>query len=326
MMHLRTHRGDSRIIERSDVREVGRLLHASGELLWLDVQDPTPADMEALGRTFPLHPLALEDAYKRHQRPKVEEYPDFCFLVVYTLSVARDPGSESGLAVSTREMSVFLGTNFLITVHTGAAVEVEQAVRRWDEVTANLGEHPGALLYGLLDTIVDDYFPAVDLLAETLDDIEEELFERFDRRLSRALFALRRQLIAIRRFLAPERDIMNTLLRHEGDLLPQGSAIYFQDVYDHVLRVLDTVDTYRDMLAGDLDAYLSAVSNNLNRTMKTLTAISAVLMTAALITGFYGMNVNYPGRDTEAGWLWSAGLIIVSATGIIAAFRRLDWF
>lgn len=326
MMHLRTHSGDDREVTHAEVRDVGRLLNTSAELVWLDVQDPSLEDMEALGRSFPLHSLALEDAYKRHQRPKVEEYPDFGFLVFYTLEVLHDPASESGLAVATREISVFLGHNFLITVHSGPSPEIDQAVQRWGEVTDSIAEHPGALLYALLDTIVDDYFPAVDLVAETLDEIEEQLFERFDRTLSRKLFALRRQLITVRRFLGPERDILNTLLRHEGELLPRGIGIYLQDVYDHILRTLDTVDTYRDMLAGDLDAYLSAVSNNLNKTMKTLTAISAVLMTSSLITGFYGMNVNYPGRDTEAGWLWSAGLMLVSGGAIIAAFRRLDWF
>lgn len=325
-IHLRTNRGGSQVIDRDGLGDAGRLLMSDGGLLWLDVQDPTLADIEALGRSFPLHHLALEDAYKRHQRPKIEDYPTFCFLVVYTLAVVPDPTSDSGIAIHTQEISVFLGANFLITVHVGPSPEIAQAVQRWDEVVSNIGEHPGALLYALLDTIVDDYFPAVDQIAEKLDEVEEQLFERFDQRLSKTLFALRRQLVTVRRFLGPERDILNSLLRREGELIPHGMGIYLQDVYDHILRVVDTVDTYRDMLAGDMDAYLSAVSNNLNRTMKALTAISAVLMTAALITGFYGMNVAYPGRDTYNGYLWSLGLIAVSSGSIIVVFRRLGWF
>ncbi|MCX6022028.1 MAG: magnesium transporter CorA family protein, partial [Chloroflexi bacterium] len=269
-------------------------------------------------------PLALEDAYKQHQRPKVDTYPDFLFIVAYSLAIASQEAGECDVRLD--EIAIFFGANYLVTVHRGPLRVLDEAAGRWREVRSRLGDNVAALLYALLDSVVDDYFPAIDTLTDVLDSIEEQMIDHFDRSVSLRLLALRRHLITVRRVLAPERDALNALMRHDGELLPRNVEPYIMDVYDHLLRVLDTVDTTREQLAGDLDVYMSALSNNLNQVMKTLTAISAVLMTAGLVTGFYGMNVAYPGRDTDAGFWWSAALIVVPAAVLAGLFKRLGWF
>jgi magnesium transporter len=183
------------------------------------------------------------------------------------------------------------------------------------------------LLYSLLDTIVDNYFPVLDVVAERAGAVEEEIFDHGNRGTTlEEIFSLRKNLLALGRILAPERDLMNTLTRRDIELLGPDTAVYFQDVYDHLIRVTDAIDTYRDLLGGALDAHLSVISNDLNQVMRTLTAWSIILMSLALIAGIYGMNfVLTPSSD----WTLSFEVVVtgMAALGLalFAMFKRINW-
>jgi magnesium transporter len=223
---------------------------------------------------------------------------------------------------------MFIGRNYVVTVHYDFLPVLDEVRDRWHSAAHNVGQHPSAMLvYSILDAIVDDYFPFIDDLADRIDDLEEKVLNQADQATLHELFRFRKDLIAIRRVLAPERDVLNVLVRRETPVFDRETVIYFQDVYDHILRVTDAIDTYRDLISSALDAYLSAASNRLNQVMKTLTAASIILMTVTLVASIYGMNfVHMPELQWRFGYLWALGLMVILALVILEIFRRRDYF
>lgn len=311
--------------------EIGTILDDDDNLLWLDVEQPTPEELHLLAEEFTFHPLALEDATKANQRPKIDVYTDFYFLVCYDVDyVAEDD------RIDEHELHAFIGKNYLITLHNEPIEEVTEVAARFRRNTAEIERGIGVLLYSLLDTIVDHYFPVIDSLGERIEELEEEVFAKTDRVSSQEMqriFALKRELITLRRVIAPERDAMAVLARRELPIVSEATGVYFQDLYEHVLRVTDAIDVYRDLLSGVLDSYLSANSNNLalaannlNAVMKTLTSYSIILMSVTLIAGIYGMNFdNMPELHTRYGYF--VALFAMLALGLLLArfFKRKGW-
>lgn len=289
-------------------------------LLWLDVVAPTPDELRLLAEEFGFHPLAIEDAARRHQRPKIDLYDGFAFLVFYELRLEADRPVG-------REISMFVGPTYLVTVHDDPCPPIAETAVRWRTRLARLDHHGvGFLTYTLLDAIVDGYFPVSDALAERIDELEETIFEQHDPDAQRAIFSLRRDLTAVRRILAPERDVMNVLLRRDSPIVDDALTVYYQDIYDHILRVTDHVDAQRDLLASALDASLSVTSNRLNRVMRTLTASSIILMSTTLVASIYGMNFTFmPELGWRFGYLWALGLMASIGVTLTLAFRRIDW-
>ena len=312
----------NRSIESVDPQELDRLISNPDSLLWIDLRDPTPADFELLAREFNFHPLALEDAQKRGQRPKLDQYDDFSFIVFYCLEPVDTPR-----AFAAQELSLFIGHNYLVSVHADRCRAIEETSQRWKASAERLqGRGIAVLLYSLLDTIVDGYFPILDSVAEQVDALEESIFDGSERGALQPLFQLRKNLLAMRRVLAPERDLMGQLVRRDLEALGPATAVYFQDVYDHVLRVTDALDTYRDLLAGALDAYLSVVSNNLNQVMRTLTAWSIILMTLTIVPSVYGMNFHlFPSTNWAHGFTYAMVLMLILGVGLFMMFRRIRW-
>ncbi len=303
------------------LERISDVLDEAESLLWVDVVDPTPDDLRLLGEEFRFHPLAMEDAIKRHQRPKIDFYDGFLFIVFYELEI-HDARPEA------RELTLFVGKNYLVTVHDGAFEVVKETARRWRENIHLPGDRGvGLLVYSLLDAVVDGYFPIIDELSERIEDMEQTIFERSDERIQQEIFVLKRDLLAIRRVLGPERDVMNVLVRRDSPVFEAGTIVYFQDIYDHLLRVIDALDTYRDLLTGALDAYLTMTSNRLNQVVKTLTASSIILMSMTLVAGIYGMNfVHMPELRWLLGYPWALGLMVAIGAGLFVMFRRIDWF
>lgn len=291
-------------------------------LLWIDLVDPTPDDFARIENEFHFHTLALEDAQKRHQRPKIDIYDDYFFIVFYAVRL-----TEGEILFDTQEISFFVGHNYLVSVHDGSCPEIDGTVKRWRENAPNVDKAgPAILLYSILDAIVDNYFPVLDAVAERADDVERAVFDGDNRRALETIFGLRKNLLGLRRVLAPERDLMSTLARRDVELLGEESSVYFQDVYDHVLRVTDAIDTYRELLSGALDVYLSVTSNNLNQVMRTLTSWSIILMTGALIAGIYGMNYRMlPYNSWGGGFTFAILLMAILGIGLFAWFKRIDW-
>lgn len=311
--------------------EIGTLLVDADNLLWLDVEAPGPEEIAFLAEEFKLHPLALEDVSRQGQRPKIDVYDDFYFLVCYDIDY-----DETDHRIDQHELHVFIGKNYLLTVHAEPIEEIDEVATRFRKNMAAIELGIGVLLYSLLDTIVDHYFPVVDRIGERIEELEGQVFEeRGDgpQLGMQAIFALKRELIAMRRVIAPERDAMAVLARRELPIVSQATGVYFQDLYEHVLRVTDAIDVYRDLLGGVLDLHLSVNSNNLaiaannlNAVMKTLASYSIMLMSVTLIAGIYGMNFeNMPELGLRFGYPGALLAMVVVGVGLFGFFKRKEW-
>lgn len=290
-----------------------------GQVLWIEVLHPTQAVMAEFAGVFNLHPLAVEDALKRRQRPKAEEYDRSLFI---TTHAARPRGSYD---ITLDEIDVFAGRGFVITTHMGAPC-VEEVRRRLTQAPAQLRSSEGYLLYVILDVVVDSYFPVLDALDEYVERLEDTLFKKPTPQTMDRLFAAKRSLLRLRRVSAPQRDMMNLMLRRDT-LIATPLHAYFRDIYDHLLRITDQIDTHRDLLAGALDIYLTLTSNRLNEIVKVLTIVTAIFASLAVITGFYGMNFErtFPSFEWRYGVLAALGIMAASVAAMFAIFRRLRW-
>lgn len=312
--------------QTTELEKVAELLGDHQHAFWLDLQAPTEEELAKIAALFHLHPLAIEDASNEHQRPKVEEYENFLFLVFHTMSL-----DEQKQSLSMGELDIFIGQNYLITVHSGPLKELEEAGQRWKRSHGQLEKGIGILLYSLLDTIVDNYFPIVDELVDQAEELEERMFAGKgsvqERQLTLDLLALKKQFLAFRRIAAPERDVLNMLTNRDSPFFNEHITVYFRDVYDHIARLNDTLDLYRDQLNTIMDANLSIVSNDLNKIMRTLTVMSIILMVDALIVGIYGMNFdNMPELHWQFGYFGVLLLMAALSLLLILFFRRIKWF
>jgi magnesium transporter len=303
------------------VAQLEELARRPDDLLWIDIQDPSPAEIARIGEQFQLHPLALEDAARFRQRPKVDQYDTFLMIVFFALSWPADAGPQ------TQELHLFVGANYLITIHQGELPAIAATAKRWSQHPHTQGKQQiGLLVYALLDAIVDDYFPVIDTLAERTDELEQAIFDAGDVTAQARIFALKKDLLAMRRVVAPERDVMNVLVRRDTPLFGDREIVYFQDVYDHVLRVTDAIDLYRELLSSALDASMSLTAHRLNKVMRTLTASSIILMSVTVVASIYGMNFDYmPELHWALGYPWALGLMLLIAGSLLALFRHIDW-
>ena len=289
-------------------------------LRWIDVVDPSREEIRRLGELFGFHPLALEDVLKGQQRPKVDIYEDYFFVVVYALDPA---GSDRRW-----EIAIFVKRELVVTVRERGVPAFETAIRRFSEHCKEQRSPTSTmLLYTIADSIVDDYFPCMDAIAEEIDQLETGMFDSPDRDELRAIFRMRQRLLAMRRVVSPAREVFNALIRRELPLLGEQSLYYFQDVYDHVIRVTDAIDADRDMLASALDVHLSLAANRMNQTVRTLTAASILLMSLALVAGIYGMNFEVmPELEWRYGYLFALGIMAAIGGALALLFRRLRWW
>jgi magnesium transporter len=303
------------------VDQISDLLPDRGNLIWLDICDPDQATVKLLREEFCFHELALEDVIKAHQRPKCDTYHNYYFVVVY--AAAHTPDRFVPM-----ELQIFWGENYIVTIHRGQLAILEEARRRWEAHDNRRQQGVGYLMYSLLDSMVDAYFPLLDWVAEQVEELEEIMFVSPGEEVLSDLFQLRKELLRMRRLLAPTRDVLNEIVRRDLPLFPQSLHPYFSDVYDHTLRVLDGLDIYRDLLASALDLHLSNVSNRLNQTVKRMTALTLIVMVPTLVAGIYGMNFDrsfFPASDWDLAFpavTAFMGLLIVG--GMLVA-RRADW-
>jgi magnesium transporter len=287
---------------------------------WLDISDPQSHDFELAAKELNLHPLAVEDAQQRHERPKIDQYEDHYFIVFYALEEP-SPG-----VVREVEISIFMLPNAIVTVHEGdftARAAVEKRFREGKLQTT------GLLLHALLDTLVDQYFRIVDALGDRVELLESMVVggEAPDYDTSiRELFVLKRDLVRIRHLIAPERDVLTVLVRGDiRELRETGRRAYFQDVYDHISRVTDEIDTFRELTSNVIDAHLASVSNRLNEVVKVLTSMATVLLVLTVVTGFFGQNWQFIPYDSEPLFFASLVFMVAVAAGTAYYFRRKGW-
>jgi magnesium transporter len=305
--------------EGFDPARVSDLLEERGTIVWLDLEDPSDDELAMIQEEFSIHPLAIEDAQHRNQRPKMERYEGFNFLVLYGLSV-RDGDLQEG------EIQSFVSPRFLITLRFPPAFDLKAVVVRAERSPELVKEGGGFLLYALLDEVVDRYFDVVDRLEDESETVEEDVFsEDTAEDVQEWIFRLRKRVMVFRRRLGPLRDVMQ-LLQGQQELVTPALQAYYRDVQDHLVRTLEFVDNLRDLLTSALEAHLAQVSNRLNEVMKALTSWGAIILVPTLIAGVYGMNFRHmPELNWVFGYPFALGLMVVAASGLYWMFRRRGW-
>lgn len=316
--------GELRELGADDLSEIDGLRAQPDTLVWLDIVSPTAHDLALLRDEFGLHPLAQEDLEKRRQRPKIDTYGAQQMIVTYEVLPATTPDRSFELG----ELHLFAGAGYLVSVRWQDSSAMENVEARFRQRPDAVATTPGALVYAILDAVVDGYFPLLDRLSDQIEDLEDRILAGGHiAGTLRPILDLKRALLELRRTLSPQRDVANALLRRDLPLVDDASAPYFQDLYDHLVRVLDQLDLQRDLLASALEANLSVTSNNLNAVMKRLTAFTVILMVPTLIAGIYGMNFHFmPELSWPLGYLFSLGVMAVAMIGAAVFFKRNNWF
>lgn len=250
--------------------------------LWIDIQDPKKEDLEFLEKTLGVHPLVLEDVSNQRQRPKMEPYDNYLYLVLKTV----DPVNGKQAA----QLNLLLGANYLVTIHHAAMPFLDGMWQRTEKNTSILSRGPDFALYTILDTFVDNLVPTVTEFDLQIDSIEEKVFKDPTPAVIAKLFGLKRKIFYTRRAVAPLRDVLTSLSRHDTPIINKKNTVYFRDVYDHTVRITESLDNAREILTAAVEVYVSSISNNLNAIMKKLTAITAIIMVPSLVASVYGMN------------------------------------
>ena len=283
-------------------------------IVWLDVSAPTEDDLGWLARTYNFHPLAIEDCREFNQRAKVESYGDYLFVSLTTTQ--RKDGE-----LTPQEIEAFLGPDYLITVHREPLAAIGEVREHW-----NTSARPDFLLYLIADHMVDVYFPMLDEMEDEIDTLEDEILENATQTTMHRIFALKQQLVFLRKITAPMRDLMNALAGTRFGLIDAPTALYFRDVFDQLVRIYDLVETSRDLLGNALDAYLSTVSNRLNEVMKRLTLFTTIFMPISFLVGFGGMNfTQWIPFDSQIAFGIMIGLIVIVPTVMMIWFWRSKW-
>jgi len=297
-----------------------RALEEPGTRGWLDLEAASLDEIGALEGQFGFHPLAVEDAQNPETRPKIEEYDTFLFLV--TRGVDHDSGED---ALDLIPLFVFLNDRLIVTVHSHAMRSIVTAQERLRKHPQVLGDGPDRLLHHVLDQVVDHYFPIMEELEDRVETLEDEVFTRPRGRFLERIFDTRKDLVLLRRSLGPLREVLTNLMSGVPHVRPELRP-FFRDVYDHILRILDEVETNRDILTGLLESYLSQVNNRLSEVMKTLTALATVGLPFTVVSGFFGMNFEaLPWIKQPWGAPAAGGLMAVLAGGLFLLFRWRRW-
>jgi len=321
MATTRLYRNGALVAEGFDVADISDHIQNDGCTVWADFVSPTEADLASIEEELGLHELAIEDAVHEHQRPKLDRYDTHLFLASYSVSFDAHSGE-----VTKSEIKAFITPRALITVHD-ESFDMAAIVRRWDD-DSDLAKHGVAfLLWGLLDSVVDGHFEAVQQLDTEIEELEDALFDerQRDHNVQRRSFELRKSLVTLRRAVLPMREVVNTVLRRDLDLMDATMQPYYQDVYDHVLRATEWTESLRDLVTTILETNISIQGNRMNLIMKKVTSWAAIIAVPTAITGFFGQNLAFLGFGTVWGVWISLGLIAVASVTLFAAFRSRDW-
>jgi len=294
-------------------------------LLWVSLENPSTAEFQSiLGDLFHFHPLAIEDCQSTgFQTPKVDDYGEYLFIVVLGLSF-----NQAKSELVTEEFDLFLGKNYVVTSFNSprmpAVEKLKQRLKRDERLLTNGAD---SLCHALIDIIVDDYSEPLEILESELETLEDSVLSKPQAETLEKILHLKHSIMAVRRVVAPQREIINHLSRDDNPLIDLQSRLYFRDIYDHLVRVYDWVDILRDMATNALEVYLNATSLRLNEVMKALTIVSTIFLPLAFVAGVYGMNFHFM---PEISWKWGypmAWLIFLAiAIGMLAFFRRRKWF
>ncbi len=290
-----------------------------GQTVWIDLENPAEADLALLQERFGFHPLAIEDCLQRSQRAKIDDYNQYWFAVLYEIRLG------AGTATQFEELSLFTASNFLITIHRKPIGAIEGV---WKRVAADSrrGDYGvDHVLYLLFDALVDGSFEVIDQLSDALSKVEAQILGARDGSELGKLLKLKRSMVAVRRVLAGERDVVTFLLRRTQGPVSEKAAPFFRDVYDHLIRAYEQIDVERDLLGNAMDAYMSTVSNSLNVVMKQLTILSAIFLPSTFITSFFGQNFSALPFDSRTLFYGESAACILVPLAMFYWFYKWRW-
>jgi magnesium transporter len=305
-----------------DLGDIQDTLRRPETFIWIGLVEPAEWLLRAVQNQFGLHDLAVEDALHGHQRPKLERYQDSLFVVLRTVQL----GNETRRA-DLGETHIFVGARYIVTVRHGSQLSHVGLRGRCESVPQLLGHGPAFVLYALMDFVVDQYFPIVDALEDELEALEHDIFsERFDRGTMQRIYRLKRDLLSMKRAVAPLIDICNRLIRFDLEMIPEATRPYFRDVYDHVVRINEMIDSLSQLVTTALEANLSLMSVAQNDDTKRLAAWAAIIAVPTMVAGLYGMNFSYM---PELHWKYGYPVVLALMTGaclsLYYAFKRTRW-
>src|SRR5215510_5387802 len=316
-------KGIPKIQENFTAADLPELLKDETAVIWIDMESPTAADEDILLNVFHFHPLTVEDCRENRHYPKIEEFPGYLYFIVHGVRADTSPDH-----FNTIELDGFLGQNYVITYHHDyfrSIANVKQLIRTSPVACQRGGPY---LLHQILDQVVDYYSPVLDEFDERIDKLEEDIFtlRKPNNEILSQIMDLKRSVLRLRRISSKQMDILYRMSRGEFSLIPHDMLPFFRDVHDHLVRVVDLAESYRDLISGALEAYLSVVSNRLNEIMKVLTIFSAVMLPLTFIAGVYGMNFeNMPELHSRYGYFGAWALMILVAVGMLIFFWRRGW-
>jgi magnesium transporter len=307
-----------------DPREFPGILQAGTGTLWVDIDSADPAQQALLAREFGFHPLSVEDTLSADGRVKVEEFPSYVLTVVRGVRFVEE--TPDRYDIETFNLWCFLGRNFLVTVHGPHAPGVDATIARADRSAELLERSPARLMHHVLDATVDAYFPIIDQLDAFVDGLEERVFVAFDQAALHDIFSVKRLVLQLKRHLAPMREVFNAIQSRPSPYITPDVQLYFRDVYDHVIRLNESLDTYRDLLSSTLDSYLTQVSNRMGLVTKGLTVVATLSVPFVVVSGMWGMNLgDIPFAHAPHGFWVMLAVQLGLGAALLWVLRRRGW-
>jgi magnesium transporter len=306
---------------KDDLDTLRDVAGSDGDFVWVGLHQPSAEELDRVASTFSLHPLAVEDALKAHQRPKLERYDDGLFLVLKTLWYV-----DAEDAVETGEINLFVGRNYVVTVRHGEGTELHTARLDLEAQSAVLGHGPSAVLYAICDHVVDGYETVADSLMEDVDEVEASVFSPSRTQDSQRIYVLKRELSEVRRAVNPLREPMKRFAAGSVAFVTAEAAPFFRDVADHLIRVSETVEGLDSLLSTAFDAHLARISLQQNEDMRKISAWVAIAAVGTLVAGIYGMNFDYmPELHWRYGYFFALGIMLVSGVLLYRQFKKSGW-
>lgn len=296
------------------------IIEAPG-LLWLDLDDPLSQELDRLAEKYGFHELAVEDCRQGLQLAKVDYFDDYSFYILNTTHYVEKP-----CEVMTKEIDAFLGPDYIITVHFGKSNAIQEVEKKL-KAKNHLLVHPDRILHAIFDIVVDRYLPTLDQIGDTIDMVEDEVLINPSIELLETMFSLKRGLLQFRRAVSSQRELLNAIIRDESEFISDDLTAYFRDVYDHAVRAMDLVETYRDLVSGGLDIYLTQMANRTNDIVKGLTILATIMLPLTLLTGYFGMNFEYIPllKNPNGIWYTTIGLFVITVL-MLGYFKYKKWF
>ena len=316
-------RGDHKVSEGFTVEQLPELLQDQANVIWVDMESPTAADEQVLLDVFHFHPLTVEDCRENRHYPKVEEFPGYIYFIVH--GVRADTSPDRFITI---ELDGFLGPNYVITYHHDMFRSINNVKQLLGTSPIACQRGPAFLLHQILDQVVDFYSPVLEDFDQRIDQLEDSIFtlKRPNNEILAEIMDLKRSVLRLRRISTKQMDILMRMSRGEFRLIPEDMRPFYRDVYDHIVRVTDLAESYRDLIGGSLEAYLSVVSNRMNEIMKVLTIFSAIMLPLTFIAGVYGMNFdNMPELHSRFGYFGALVVMFVIAVVMLIFFWRRGW-